>query len=129
MIASYAWMQLDLRNKSIYYLIIQLSLNFLNWLQSFKRGRFDHFIGRSIELDAAFWKTAKIFQWCQNYTSPYLIFLSFNFSVFKIFYFKVDIYPEELGNNTDDRCIEIQADLKSFSQQVLNYIFKINRYI
>ena len=49
--------------------------------------------------------------------------------MFKIFYFKVDIYPEELGNNTDDKCIEIQADLKSFSQQVLNYIYKINKSI
>lgn len=32
-------------------------------------------------------------------------------------FIQVDVYAEELGNNTLD-CLEIQADIKSFAKQV-----------
>lgn len=36
---------------------------------------------------------------------------------------QIDIHPEELGNNTNN-CIQVQADLKSFCEQVTFYLIR-----
>lgn len=41
-------------------------------------------------------------------------------------YTKVDIHAEELGNNTNN-AIKVQADLKSFCEQVKKEIFLTTR--
>jgi thiamine pyrophosphate-dependent acetolactate synthase large subunit-like protein len=79
-------------------------------------------------LDVAFWTTAEIRPKCQNHSSNNEAFLNLKKEVFNPSnLIKVDIFPEELGNNSSNS-IQVQADIKSFCEQMNEFFQKNSQF-